>query len=103
MDDIVVGGYEKIKNELIARGYELHDDMFTKSISHFNQMVINGQAFNQEEKTQINIIYFGQGYIENVDGSTHRDLHYFNIVVNNNDNGSIGVESWEEMLSMIKL
>lgn len=99
MDDIVVGGYEKIKNELIARGYELHDDVFTKSISHINRMMINGQVFDQEEKTQTNIIYFGQGYIENADGSAHQDLYYFDI----NNGGSIGVESWEEMLTMVKL
>lgn len=102
-DNIIPSGFERIKNELVAKGYRFHEDTFTKIIPRFNQVVVNGQVFNQENHTIIDLAYFGQGYIENIDSSSHYDLYYFNIIVDGADQGSIGVPGWEEMLTMIKI
>lgn len=103
MKDIAIAGYEKIKSELISRGYTLNEDTYTKEIVKNHQMMVNGQAFNQEERMRIDIIYMGEGYEENKDGSNHKIIHYFNINLNDQPSGGIGVESWDDLITMIKV
>lgn len=105
--------YNKIKNNLIGLGYTHTpgnnnsdfepEDMFTKTTTRVNQMIVNGQPIQQEIKTEVILSHYSTGWVEDEDGSNHDDLYFFDIKVNDQPFGTFGVSCWDDMVSMIKL
>ena len=59
--------YNKISAELEQFGFKRENDIFIFDIITYNNVVINGQQYQQPQHNYIYLQYIGEGYIIDVD------------------------------------
>ena len=59
--------YNKISTELEQLGFKKENDLFIYDNITYNNMIINGQQYQQPQHNYIYLQYVGDGYIKDVD------------------------------------
>lgn len=59
--------YNKISAELEQFGFKRENDIFIFDIITYNNMIINGQQYQQPQHNYIYLQYIGEGYIMDAD------------------------------------
>ena len=58
--------YNKISKEMEQLGFKKENDLFIYDNITYNNMIINGQQFQQPQHNYIYLQYIGEGYIKDV-------------------------------------
>jgi hypothetical protein len=56
--------YNKIKKEMEQLGFKVENDLFIYDNITYNNMIINGQQYQQPQHNYIYLQYIGEGYIK---------------------------------------
>lgn len=68
--------YNKISAELEQFGFKRENDLFIFDIITYNNMVINGQQYQQPQHNYIYLQYIGEGYMMDTDcGESDSDIN----------------------------
>lgn len=59
--------FNKISTELEQLGFKKENDLFIYDNITYNNMIINGQQYQQPQHNYIYLQYIGEGYIKDVD------------------------------------
>ena len=99
--------FENIKTQMLSKGFVWDEGQqeFTLNQTRTQNVIINGQQMSKDLIIIIHIIYNGEGYIEDEDGSNHSPLFGFSVVTevgnNKQNNGcDVWVRDYEELASM---
>jgi hypothetical protein len=58
--------YNKIKEEMEQLGFKIENDLFIYDNITYNNMIINGQQYQQPQHNYIYLQYISEGYIKDV-------------------------------------
>lgn len=109
MKEIIISGYEDMKQHLLEAGFVLNDNMFSKESEQVKEtMIINGQTHQTKIKVTQYIEYLGEGSLSNIDGSRPETLYGFTLSEKVGDmsvegSSSVWVRDWADFGSLVRV
>lgn len=97
MSNIIQTGFEQIKTNLIASGFEWNDPKFTKTSIQKQEIQINGQPLTKERKLETTIEYIGEGSVDD------EARFGFCIFTNNEHIVDIWAKDWVDFVILSKI
>lgn len=109
MSEIIISGYEDVKQHLLESGFVLNDNIFSKETEQVREtMIVNGQMHQTKSKVVHYIEYLGEGSLSNIDGSRPETLYGFTMSMKVDDMdveefSSVWVRDWVDFGSLVKV
>lgn len=94
---------EQIVKYLLDNGFNQNEDIFCKIINASGrEIIINGQRHIEKNTIKLEIKFSGEGYIKNADAETQAPTTQWQIIINDNLQDELIIQSLDEFKSYIK-